>query len=865
MAKKKENTKQRYRKGGPARLDMREGGRVGFARAGKARREKRQEERKQKRIDRRTAKKSKTGEEAGTKESLPTPGDIAAQKEGWYLGKNIKERRERRKEDKALSQKVLEQGEAVDDLASRSGEGPLGSEPPQTQTTGPRGTQNIPGPSGFDTYTAGPGSSPQQTAPGEPGIGSTGVDVNPNAPEITPPPPPPSDIAPVAPPGINPPSPPIIKPIIPDPTPPEDSGYVAPLIQDIGAPEGTGLGAPIEGRPSIVTPERGERIARSTERIERAARGELPIGTPIPESQRVDPSIKMAATTMETVDDISDRQAVGTTQDVTTGTVATGRMPDTITPATYGADEVLEQAAAVGQVGDLSEEATLTDQEIAQAANVDYEATISGADVEIPLGALQQEVTGTISSQSIAEAAKAAGTTGGRLTRAKKQLRKAGLSEEAIIELGNDPVALEERLSDFTEDDRGIIEGLPEEALVSTQLNTLLAGIENGQIPTWASPAVSAVEQMLAARGLSASSVGRDNLFNAIIQSAVPLAQQNAQAIQASVAQEKSLIAQEEIRNAELKQQVGLDKANKYFQMDMANFSTEVQRQVANSKFMQTIALTETSNDQQATVQNAVLNSQINMQEATATERLVSLNAQNFLKMDLTNVSNEQQAEVLNTQLNQQRLLTNASAVNAAAQFNSTSENQTNQFMSNLTAQMEQYNTSQVNAMEQFNATQSNAASARDSDRLADVSKFNEQLASQIDQFNAKQDFSRKQWNAQNAQIVEASNVEWRRKANTIDTAAQNAVNQQNAQNAFAMSTQAQAFLWQELRDQADFDFRAFENEENRSAQILATAIANEGKAGERYSDSTLSLITSITNSFTGTGGYPSYPTPPRG
>ena len=47
MAKKKENTKQRYRKGGPARLDMRKGGRVGFARAGKARREKRQEERKQ--------------------------------------------------------------------------------------------------------------------------------------------------------------------------------------------------------------------------------------------------------------------------------------------------------------------------------------------------------------------------------------------------------------------------------------------------------------------------------------------------------------------------------------------------------------------------------------------------------------------------------------------------------------------------------------------------------------------------------------------------------------------------------------------------------------------------------------------------
>ena len=44
---------------------------------------------------------------------------------------------------------------------------------------------------------------------------------------------------------------------------------------------------------------------------------------------------------------------------------------------------------------------------------------------------------------------------------------------------------------------------------------------------------------MLAQRGLSASTVGRDNLFNAIIQSAVPLAQANAQAIQANVAQTK--------------------------------------------------------------------------------------------------------------------------------------------------------------------------------------------------------------------------------------------------------------------------------------------------------------------------------------
>ena len=109
---KANRAKRRYRKGGTVRLDMRKGGRVGFAKAGKARREKRQKTREQRRIDRRNARKSKSGEEAGTRESLPTPGDIA----------------------------------------SANAESPYGymGPPPETDT-GLRGTQNIPGPSGFDT------------------------------------------------------------------------------------------------------------------------------------------------------------------------------------------------------------------------------------------------------------------------------------------------------------------------------------------------------------------------------------------------------------------------------------------------------------------------------------------------------------------------------------------------------------------------------------------------------------------------------------------------------------------------------------------------------------------------------------------
>ena len=155
--------------------------------------------------------------------------------------------------------------------------------------------------------------------------------------------------------------------------------------------------------------------------------------------------------------------------------------------------------------------------------------------------------------------------------------------------------------------------------------------------------------------------------------------------------------------------------------------------------------------------------------------------------------------------------------------------------------------------MSQFNATQLNAAEARRTAREADLSKFNAQLATQTEQFNSQQEFARVQWNAQNAATVEASNVQWRRQTNLANTAAQNQINAQNAQNAFNLSNQAQAFLWQELRDQADFDFRSVENEENRKVQIVSTAIANEGKAGhETYGPYLRTLVSSLSDSYTG-------------
>ena len=313
--------------------------------------------------------------------------------------------------------------------------------------------------------------------------------------------------------------------------------------------------------------------------------------------------------------------------------------------------------AATGQVADES---------LAKAAGVERIAPIQTAEVEIIDGALTQRVVGVMSEDAKATAVKNVGSSLARVTRAKKQLSNAGLSDADITELGNDPDSLEARLADFSEAERGIIEGLPEEALVSNQIDTLLKGIEEGEIPVWAKPAVASVEMMLAKRGMSASTVGRDALLNTIIQSAMPIAQSNAQAIQASVAQQKGIEAQESEANAARGQQTALTNASNVFQMNMAQFSADQQTALSNSKFLQTVGLTNASMKQQGILQDAATTAQMNMADADFYQKAQIQNAQSFLQTDLTNLSNQQQANVLEAQQTQQRILSNQSARNAA-------------------------------------------------------------------------------------------------------------------------------------------------------------------------------------------------------
>lgn len=514
--------------------------------------------------------------------------------------------------------------------------------------------------------------------------------------------------------------------------------------------------------------------------------------------------------------------------------------------------ETIDEIAKVGEAtpteaaqGQVSDEALAT----VDNSNLSGQNVAEAAEVEVTPETQVEAAIGEMDPEAIAEAARVAGVETARINEAKRQLRKAGLSEEEITAIGDDPSLLEARLGDFSEEQLGLIGGLPTEALVSSQLEALLQGIESGQTPAWARPAVEAVEAMLARRGMSASTVGRDTLINAIIQSAMPLAQQNAQQIQQSVMQQREFIQQGVLAEAQFRQQATLQNAQNVFNLNMQNLTNEQQARIANSQFMQTVALTNANNKQQAAIQNAINLTNLDIATVDQNTRLAIQNAEAFLQMDMTNLSNQQQALLIDSQFNQQRLLSDAAAQNAAKQFNASSQNQVNMFMAELASNIQQFNTQQLNAMRQFNASEANRINALNAGNELQAQQFNAQLQAQVDQFNAQVELQTQQWNAANAQAIEQSNIQWRRQANTANTAAQNAINQQNVQNAFSLTAQAQAALWQELRDRATFAYQSYENQQDREAQLYATAIGNESAAANSY-DQTTHLMNLVKSFF---------------
>lgn len=219
----------------------------------------------------------------------------------------------------------------------------------------------------------------------------------------------------------------------------------------------------------------------------------------------------------------------------------------------------------------------------------------------------------------------------------------------AIVE---DPATVTAQIDSQPVEVKAAVAALPTEALVSSQMESLLGGMEDGEVPMWARPAVQNVNNMLVRRGLSASSVGRDALFNSIIQSAMPMAQSNAQALQARAAQ-----------NLSNEQQANITQSTQNMQMRLANLANQQTSESQTAQMSQQMKTMQSQFTQDAVMTTAQLQQQTRTQNLANRQQAAQTDAQNAQAMAAQNLGNEQQIELANMQYQNATEAANMSAV----------------------------------------------------------------------------------------------------------------------------------------------------------------------------------------------------------
>jgi len=377
-----------------------------------------------------------------------------------------------------------------------------------------------------------------------------------------------------------------------------------------------------------------------------------------------------------------------------------------------------------------------------------------------------------------------------------------------------------ETASKFTEQIQAATATPSEKATVAGQLGTLTANFDASNPPAWAAGTLRAIQAQMAQRGLGASSMAGQAMIQGALESALPIAQADAQTNAAFESANLSNRQQRAMLSAQQRAQFIGQEFDQAFQSrvqnsarigDIAdkNFTAEQSIALENSRAANTVNLNNLGNKQAMVMAEASALANMDMSNLSNRQQAAVQNAQSFLQMDMANLSNQQQGEMFKAQQRVQSMFTDQAADNASKQFNATSQNQTDQFFSSLSEQTNQFNATQQNAQSQFNAGQVNT-----------VERFNAELNNQRDQFNA-----------QNQMVIAQSNANWRRQIATEATSATNRANEINAQNVLGISNQAYNNLWQHYGDTMEWAWTSAENERSRVVDLAKAQLAADGDA----------------------------------
>ena len=237
-----------------------------------------------------------------------------------------------------------------------------------------------------------------------------------------------------------------------------------------------------------------------------------------------------------------------------------------------------------------------------------------------------------------------------------KAITDAGLSPEANL--------VAAKLAKFSVDNGTLALAMEGEvkalATVEGQLSQLMKDFDDGT-PAWAAGAMRAANAVMASRGLGASSMASAAILQAAMESALPIAQQDA-----------NTFAQMGLTNLNNRQQVALSNAAAQQGLALQNLNNEQQANLQRSA--QAFALQETnlSNRQSAELANAQIRATLQGQNLNNQQQSNIAVAARYAEQANINLNNKQQASM---QTNANQLQTNLANLSSKSQAYITNAN----------------------------------------------------------------------------------------------------------------------------------------------------------------------------------------------
>ena len=246
---------------------------------------------------------------------------------------------------------------------------------------------------------------------------------------------------------------------------------------------------------------------------------------------------------------------------------------------------------------------------------------------------------------------------------------------------------------------------------LQTEVETAIAS--GNPLPVWARGAAKATEAAMANRGLSASSMAAEALAEGIMNSAIPIAAQDA-------ATYKQMIFQ----NLSNNQQAAITNAQAYLKMDMANLSNRQQANLQNINTRQNFLLSDQAAANAAFQFNATSQNQVNQFYSKLATTVADQNAARVDAMKKFAEAEQSKINALNAQNTIAVNEANAKREATVKQFNATLENQRQQFNVANQRTIDQSNVVWRRAVNTANTTAVNAANQANAQNLLNLSNW---------------------------------------------------------------------------------------------------------------------------------------------